>query len=161
VCVRVFPCTSITISSQLSAANRFILDIRRNVQWPPPAAPTVTSCCDSHLLTARRWTGKWIRRWVCVCVCVRATLLSWGSVGARVEWIRFGRARQRRISFDALCKGYQWAFVVPVRYRTTFYKNVTNRPGFQIDLFFKIFLLDLLLKRALESARIVGGIRSV
>ena len=37
--------------------------------------------------------------------------------------------------------------------------QMSNRPGFQIDLFFK--LSYLFLPRALESARIVGGIRLV
>ena len=40
-----------------------------------------------------------------------------------------------------------------------FYKHVINGPGFQIDLFFRF--LDLFLTKALESARIVGGIRLV
>ena len=84
------------------------------------------------------------------------------SVGARVEWILLGRTRQRRIGiFVALCKAYRCAFVVPMRYRATFYINVINTPGFKIDLFFKVFLLDLFLTKALESARIVGGIRLV
>jgi len=33
-----------------------------------------------------------------------------------------------------------------------------HRPGFQIDLFFQVFLLDLFLTRAFESTRIVRGI---
>ena len=84
------------------------------------------------------------------------------SSTARVEWILLGWTRQRCIGiFVALCKAYRCAFVVPVRYRATFYKNVINRPGFQVDLFFKVFLLDLFLTKALESASMVGGIRLV
>ena len=84
-------------------------------------------------------------------------------MGARVEWILLGRTRQRRVRiFWTLCEAYRCAIVVPVKYRTTFYKkNAINRSDFQIDLFFKVFLLDLFLTKALEFARIVGGIRLV
>ena len=51
--------------------------------------------------------------------------------------------------------------VVLVRYRATFYKNVRNRFGFQLDLFVKVFLLILFLTSDPESARIVGDVRLV